>query len=939
MSTRINVQQRRSRGAYSFGLALLSIATAPTIAQADIAQADIAQAELPKPPQVLTNSDVNDFAATLEPAPMVTVTAPTSPELEASVTFTQRAAIKPVLITSSIAAPEGSVDIARAQATRSPQGVEDDRAYESVRSPQTRHDVALSHWQRSSFVAPPETVMDSASPSIAPSSVDVAQTRRVPAASPATPTTITSPEGSATQPPVYTIEPRLGVRYNSANTGHEYGYFSLETFAPFWQVPGNSVTFFEGRVLVQQNGAVGSNLLLGQRFYTPQGDRTYGGYISYDTRNTGRSFFSQIGLGLETLGTIDARLNVYIPTGITRNRVADGFTGAFAFIPSATGIGTNLAFDRRQEFEAAATAVDLEAGGKITALGDRGTLRGYAGLYYLSPPGSPSVVGVKGRLEALPTDFLNVGVSLQHDGLYNTRAAFTIGVTFPGSAYTNSPNRYTLPNLRGIDRLGEAVARQNAIHVADPTIAGQRENSQVLATSTITGNPLRILLVNQTGGAGGNGTEATPFTDTATAVGSSAAGDIVFALANAGAPASGGFTIPDQVSVLSTQSQVPINAVEVSNIQLNAPFTRGAGILVPIAGTVVMGNNTVLSGYDVSTAGTAGIQSTGTSNILIRDNTIASTNANAAIDLANLSGTADIINNQVTAIDARGVAVNGSSATLSITNNTLTATRAAAIRMDNTTGDTTIANNTATTNTAPGFNLQNIAGNVAINNNVVTASGVGNDGILVNNTAGNLNLALTGNRATGGNNGIFVSLGGTATGGGTIANNIANNSGNSGIFIRSEGNANTVFTIANNTVTGNGFGLPGSIAAGIGVEARGASQSRVVLDSNTVTGNNNADADGGLLLITDGTATLLTQVSSNTLTDDGAAFRSLTGLVFSPGSRLCIQPNSNIITTLVQTNFGGTFQIEGALPGTNTITNTPAPTGVVTTVAAGTCGF
>ncbi|MCS6813170.1 MAG: hypothetical protein NZ772_06325, partial [Cyanobacteria bacterium] len=568
----------------------------------------------------------------------------------------------------------------------------------------------------------------------------------------------------APQPtPTYVIAPRLGVRYNSANTGHEYGYFGVEGFAPLGQTPGNSITFLEGRLLVQQNGALGTNILLGHRVYSPSGDRTYGGYIAYDTRNTGRSFFNQIGLGFETLGDVDARLNVYIPVGNTRNRVAEIFPGTSQFIP-APGIGTNLLLDRRQEFEAAATAVDLEAGGKIAALGDRGTLRAYGGLYYLSPPGSPSAVGIKGRLEALPTDFLNLGVSLQYDGLYNTRAAFTIGLTFPGSAYTNSPNRNTLPKLRGIDRLGESIARQHAIHVADPTITGQRNDDQVLATSPITGNPLRLLLVNQTGGAGGNGTEASPFTDTATAVASATAGDIVFVLANAGAPATGAFTIPAQVAVLSTQSQVPINAVEVNNIQLEAPFLRGAGIAPPVNGTVTMSNDTTLSGFNVNVAGAPGVTATGVTNVLIRDNTIAS-DTTAAINLDAVSGTANLINNQITGTNVPGINLTNLAGTANITDNQVTGSGGApALNIATAPGTVNVLNTVLQGNGSPalvavsiqnlnvtggqinstgsptsGMILDTVDGTATINS-PITIDTPAADGITIQNTAGTVNI-------------------------------------------------------------------------------------------------------------------------------------------------------------------------------------------------------
>jgi hypothetical protein len=141
-------------------------------------------------------------------------------------------------------------------------------------------------------------------------------------------------------------------------------------------------------------------------------------------------------------------------------------------------------------------------------------------------------------------------------------------------------------------------------------------------------------------------------------------------------------------------------------------------------------------------------------------------------------------------------------------------------------------------------------------------------------------------------------------------------------------------------VQGNGTGP--SFAPGIQVEAQSNAQLRVTLDSNTVIGN----VDGGVGLFTSGTgtATLFAQVRLNTLTGNGALIGDLDANIF-PGAnntRICIQPNNNTIGTFNRrNNAAGTseIQIEGALPGTNTITSTPAAIGNVTTVAAGTCGF
>jgi hypothetical protein len=464
---------------------------------------------------------------------------------------------------------------------------------------------------------------------------------------------------------------------------------------------------------------------------------------------------------------------------------------------------------------------------------------------------------VKGRIEALPTDFLNVGVSVQNDSLFDTRVVFTVGASFPGS----SPQGVNIPQSSALNRLGESVGRQSAVLVADPTVTGQTENFTTAEFARDpSGREYRFLHVRQ-GAAGSNsGTNENPFTSVQTALNNDASGDIVYVR---------GSGVENFNPELTAGVQLLF-----SRIEQRLPLFGGGTVLLPgspnaadvytinATGTLDVGSNSRVSGLTITpTAGLPGITAVGVSNI-------------------------------------------------------------------------TIDNNTITTTGAPGIDLQNVTGGVTVITNTVVSSGAGINAVVLSNNSGNVDLNLSGNTATGGNNGVLVNLTGTATGSGTISNNVTNNSTNSGIFVRTEGTSNVNLTIANNTINNNGSG--GSIAPGIGIEARDASQARIVLNSNIVTNN----ADGGVALFVQDTATLFTQVRLNTITGNSALLQDFSGNVFSAGSRLCIQPNNNTIATFVRNNVGGgNFQIEGALPGTNTITTTPAPTGTITTVATGTCGF
>ena len=118
------------------------------------------------------------------------------------------------------------------------------------------------------------------------------------------------------------ITPRLGVGYNSSAAGHD-GFGRFEGFVPLFQHPGSDLLFLEGRLLLDNDAQLGGNILLGYRAFNPELNRSFGGYIGYDKRDTGDSTFHQIGLGLESLGEIwDFRLNGYLPVGDTRQVVA-----------------------------------------------------------------------------------------------------------------------------------------------------------------------------------------------------------------------------------------------------------------------------------------------------------------------------------------------------------------------------------------------------------------------------------------------------------------------------------------------------------------------------------------------------------------------------------------------------------------------------------------
>lgn len=728
---------------------------------------------------------------------------------------------------------------------------------------------------------------------------------------------------------INTFSVRGGIRYTTEGAGYEQGFTSFEAFLPLSQTPGKNITFLEGRLLLQNNAKLGANIVLGQRFFGASTHRVYGGYIAFDERDTDKNSFNQLGLGFETLGEDwDFRINGYIPIGTTRQQTSERFTGNSAFRENV------LLLDRLRRFESAGAGVDAELGGKLAKLG-QGSLRGYGGVYYINAEGSGDVVGVRGRLEARPTDAITLNLSVQNDSLFDTRVVASIGLTFSGSSARGNANKPL-----GLDRMGESVVRQSAI-----TVVEQTKIDQVIALNSATGQPWRFQHV-VLGVGTGNGTFETPFNTVQNALSATLSdrSDIVYVqpAANPGIPK---FTIPEQVQVLSTAPVQVVDTVQQRRVQL--PLS-GTGVLPIVTGfqatpIVTMGNHTTLSGFELIGNGIDnGIVGTN-STVNIRENTIKNVvNGISLNSTGNSTLQAAISDNIITNSTRRGITIQAedssnleatvSGNSVSNTNNLNSRAVSLASIGENSILRTTITGNEISNtngNNAVGLFLQGrdngfleaiVQGNkitqtsgrnsaglsltigetstlqARIFSNTIAQTPDRNSFAMILQSAGDSTLegTILGNtisNTTGANSAGIALISSdnstlqTSVSGNTISNTTGTNS--AGIVLASYGNSRLGTTISGNTISNSTNGR------GLVVQGFDSSQMRLLFDSNIVTGSGKQ----GMVIFhanTTATALLSAIVQSNTFTNN--ADFGFQAIKLDLGTT-CIQLNNNSSST------------------------------------------
>jgi trimeric autotransporter adhesin len=661
---------------------------------------------------------------------------------------------------------------------------------------------------------------------------------------------------------------QFGVRFTTQGGGTD-AFLGMEGFIPIAQTPGQSLTYLAGRLQVStENGTLGGNALIGQRFLSHSGRQLLGGYLAYDARNTGNTTFNQLGLGFESLShAFDLRANAYMPLGNRNQTTGDRGLGNIFFQ------GNQLNIERLQGVQEALPGLDIELGTHLFKLGKTGSVRGYVGGYYYGGTES-QFAGFRSRLVARPSDWLTAGLTLQTDSRFDTRLVLSLGMQFPGSGASRSKSIRPDP----VNRLSDWPERQDSILVDQ-----YLRRSIEVAVDPETRQPWRFQFVNLGVGTG-NGSFEAPTGRLDGVLANTRPGDVIYV--NAGSnPTISGFTIPDNVNVVSTAFITPIQT-QFGFVPLP---NGGTGRLPQVNSTITLGNRTFLTGFEIVNSSGIGIQGQNIRDVRLRNNSIRNAEKEG-IRLDNVTGEVLIANNQINGTDgdpcgceAPGILLNNSSgeARASIVDNTVTNTSGSGIAVS--TSGTALA----TANIA-----RNRVSKTGFNAIFAAAEG-----------SGNLTVDITNNQLTGNDASQRAGIGvGTRANGKTTAviadNQVSGytNPNSDGIRVFAEGNSQTTAAIRNNNLTNN--------RRGILVTAGTTSRVQTTIEGNTVTGNleDGIFVTGGLEqgAVGIGSPQVAAIVRNNRATNNqtsGQGYGDVVGMSFSPETRVCLQLSDNQIGT------------------------------------------
>ena len=508
------------------------------------------------------------------------------------------------------------------------------------------------------------------------------------------------------------LEPRINVGHTTSG-GWMNGLSRISGWIPLRQQVGENVTFIEPRFVVDNEGNLGGNLLLGHREYDDDQERLWAGYASVDIREAEEGVCDQLGLGMETLGNKwDVHLNGYIPIGTCRRNLEESFFSTGGGINSEANFEGNLLVLSETQGSVRTFTDQIAIGGfdlggtyELAEWDDGdGDLRALAGIYHLGAAGIDDAFGWRIGVEARPTEQVVLGLVYQEDEMFGSNVMASITASLRRVRPKDDVLDEFERQYEVVERLGEPIRRNHTIVMN--TIDGIEEDLTVVSEPLFNPqngtdeNPgaYRFIHVDLGAGSNGDGTAESPYNniDDALADASSNSGttngnpetaenQIVYVDASSNTDIDA-FEIPAGVRVLS---QAPTQLLNGSNdafstfpvVEGRLPFSPDnnfntgtdieTGIVVTLPGSgdgdfpvldsgaddlIVMNSNTVLSGFIVNNAASDAIFANGAENVEIRDSFINNA-GERGISLNNVTGSVILFDNSLANISDEGILI------------------------------------------------------------------------------------------------------------------------------------------------------------------------------------------------------------------------------------------------------------------------------------------
>ncbi len=296
-------------------------------------------------------------------------------------------------------------------------------------------------------------------------------------------------EAQADQRP---LNPRID---NGLKLGSERSLLTTEIWLPVRQGE-DRVLYGDIRLSGDDMDNFEGNLGIGYRQIA--GNAVFGAHGWIDRRKTARgSTFNQATLGVEALGRdLDVRLNGYLPLSGSKTYATPNAGRADPYL-AGSGVFYDTAGTLVEEPQG---GFDIELGYRVPVFEDRiDAVRVYGGGYHFGGDETPDTTGWRTRVSADVTGWLQVGARFQRDSERGSQGFLEATLRFPGKA------SFRKDGLRA--RLDESPERDIDI------VTGAEMTDTGLAKPVLndSGDPQRVLHVDNTNSNGGDGTKDNPY--------------------------------------------------------------------------------------------------------------------------------------------------------------------------------------------------------------------------------------------------------------------------------------------------------------------------------------------------------------------------------------------------------------------------------------------